>query len=210
MTEFGSLLRHIPTLQTDAVGKGKNCQELRAKKFKFDSDELLSQQIPKVIYNYGLGVLTIGSNGQMKTDIDIETASEMVRVARSISELSEKEAVEFDAVSSEVATICATALKVSKKNHEEFTALLKKYVVVELIRFGSDNKTLCIRKEGKMLDYKLNRIAKYLGIEIDLNKIVDFAVDYTRTSVTLNGNVCLDMTQPVESKGQKRNIFFRK
>ena len=81
---------------------------------------------------------------------------------------------------------------------------------MELIRFGTDNKRLCIRKEGKMLDYKLNRIAKYLGIDVDLNNIRDFAVDYTRTSVSLNGNVCLDMSQPVESKGQKRNSFFRK
>ena len=122
---FEGSLRHIPTLQEDAFGKRKSCQELRNKKFKFDSDELISQQLPKIIYNYGLGVLTIGSDGKMRTDIGIETAGEMIRTAKSISELSEEEAIGFDAISSEVATICATALTIPKKSKQDFTTLLQ-------------------------------------------------------------------------------------
>lgn len=213
MTEYYmSEIRRVTTEQKDAIGKGKSCVELCKEDIKLhgDIDSDLSQKLPGIIYNYGLGVLLLGSDGQIKEVIDRDRALELIGTAKNISKLTEKEAQDLDDISSEVSNVCATALKISKDQKEMFNTLLQRYIVAELLRFGAENKRIFIRKSGKMLDYKLSRIMKYLGINVNLEKISDFAIEYNRQSVFVNGTECFTTVVPEEAKGPKTIRTIRK
>lgn len=165
-------------------------------------DRIVSQEsFEKMLIRTGLFVNLLTSSGEMKESLTTPEIWSLIVKANSFDKLPEEEYEKLSLVSNAVAMLCVEQLKIYGDIAEDFNYLLKQFVFAEM----QDNymgKSI-IAKDGKSIDYKVNRIIKYLGIEVNLEKLPNFSIEYDRNNVSINGTMILDRKSNGKTKKMK-------
>lgn len=169
--------------------------------------------LDEVLSYYDMWVLLIDSNGKKNTKINTEIINGLVAVFEKISSLDDIFIMEIDYISNLVTDICVSNLILSKnkksKNNDfnlvmdevkswipeeketNLRRLLLNYIFIDTAINGITERKLIIRKEKGLIDYKVLRILKYLGININVEDIPNFTIKYNLEGINYcdsNGN----------------------
>lgn len=166
--------------------------------------------LQKIIDKYGLFVLMLTSNGEIKDVIDSDVKDKIIFLARKLESLSSKERETMNAMAEEIALLTASLVKTFGKEGKTFQKYFRQFAMIDLLEEHLTGKVSFIRKEGKMLDYKVNRVAKYLNIDIDRENIRDFEVMYSGDVIKLNGQEYYKREESEKSDLPKINRIVRK
>lgn len=149
-----------------------------------------------------LWVILIDSRGIFKTSCVKERIMELLGIYKKLVSLNEIVSREVDYITTLVADKCINNILISDKNNcltenKEimFTKLLRSYLYIDMAVNGLNSGKLIIRKEDKMIDYKILRILKFLEVNIDIKDIPDFKMEYNLEGINYydsNGNKTTD------------------
>lgn len=170
----------------------------------------LVHSLSKLLTDYELSIMLLNSKGDLINNLGSAEAYHLIDLAKRLDKLSEEEVKEFNAVAAEVARISSAAMNISDKHSKMFINLLRKYVFVELANHCVCDKKTSIVKTGEFVDYKINRVVKYLGIDVDLKQIPNFIIEYNRNVINVNGNEYYKKEVVKEEKESKINIIVRR
>lgn len=193
--------------------------------------------LDQVLSYYDMWVLLIDSNGKKNTKINAEIINDLVALFEKISSLNNLLIREIDYISNLVTDICISNLILSKnkkKKNNDFNLvidgvkswfseeeetklrrLLLNYIFIDTAINGISDRKLIIRKEKGLIDYKILRILKYLGININIEDIPDFTIKYNLEGIdycdskgnkTINENLSKESAEKVKKLVDKRTI----
>ena len=189
-----------------------------------------------VSYNY-LFVLLIDAYGQKRTKLTAEVINEIMSIFDKVFSFTEPVVREIDYISNLVAEICVSNLALSynkdNKNNEydlvvnglemniseeeqlNLKRLLSGYVFIDTaVNLVTERKTI-VRKEKKLIDYKILRSLKYLGININIEDIPNFKIEYNLEGInyydskgnkTVEGNLDKEEVEKVKKFVDKCSI----
>lgn len=153
---------------------------------KIVSQESFAQMLMKT----GVFVNLLTSSGEMRESVTTSEIWSLMSKMNNFEKLPEEEHEKLYLISNAVAMLCVDKLRIYGDIAEDFNYLLKQFVFTEMQDNYMGKSTVV--KDGKSIDYKVNRIIKYLGIDIDLEKLPNFYIEYDRDSVSINGTMILD------------------
>lgn len=153
-----------------------------------------------------LYLLLLNSNGKLNTTLVPDDCIALLALYNKVISTDEQFSKQIDEMSTLVTDICVKLLHINTKR-SEFEYLLKNFITIDSIKRGAKFCRVAITKEGNCLDYKVSRILKFLGIELDLNLIKDFKVDYNQDTICVyNGNRKEVKSINTNDKGKQKTI----
>ena len=173
--------------------------EFLAKRYN-PTEITMIETLDNMIYRNGLDVLLLDANGNVNLEIDREKIFILFGITKDIESIDEKQRERFDTIASEAARICSEKLNIPESNKFDFELLLKSFIFIELMQSRIMNNKVTITKFDNYVDYKINRIIKFLKINLDLNSIDDFKLEYDCESLSADNVEVLDFKEKPKTK----------
>ena len=165
------------------------------------------ESFTKTAANNNLFVKLLDGKGRFTIDLKSEKVFELFLLAQKIEGLSETDTERLNIIAKTVAQISSQKLEIPHDKKEEFEDLLKNFIVIELLSGNSDVPLYAGKTEG-YLDYKTNRIVNYLNINLDLDGLEDFYLEYTNNGVVLDKNEVLNLEDKKPEETER--VYVRK
>lgn len=159
----------------------------------------------KIISCYDMWVLLIDQHGKICKEVTIKFINKLMLTLEKKLSLNNLLIREVDYISQLVTEICMSNLVFSKNSKtksnnfdlvisgiescfskEEETRLRKlifNYIFIDVVMNGFDGHRLIISKENNLIDYKILRSLKYLGIDINVDDIPNFKIEYNLAGI---------------------------
>lgn len=159
----------------------------------------------KVLFYNSLWVLLLDSYGQKRNQITAELINDIIRIFEKINGFCEPLEREVYYIANLVAEICISNLSLSytKETDNDFDyvvngleinipdeqelqlrSILFNYMYIDIAINGLTERKLVITKENNLIDYKILRILKHLGININIEDIPNFKIEYNLEGIT--------------------------
>lgn len=177
----------------------------------FHKRKIYEKKNVKIVNNFAdmlkfnnLWILLIDSTGKPKTKITKQLVYNLLNVYFKMQYLDDLVVREIDYISSLVSERCVDNIMSVMKNKniiitvEQEIALgrlLRDYIYIDFVTNGLNGNKMIIRKENKLIDYKISRILKYLDINFNHEEIPNFSVEYNLEEINYcdsNGNKYVD------------------
>ncbi|MBE6152526.1 MAG: hypothetical protein E7165_04370 [Firmicutes bacterium] len=188
----------------------KNCCNFHIgniKKHKIENVKVLGN-LSKMIAQSRIIVLLLNSNGKINKTVNKDKVFYLLEFLDKISELDNLD--DKVVIAKRVADLCVGKMKLDTRKKTLFRDLLQTYVLVEIIQQGAFDKKSSIVKNGQFIDYKVNRIIKYLNINVNLNEISDFSIEYNDKSIYIDGVEKFRIKHVTDDLHPKVNVIVRK
>lgn len=152
-----------------------------------NGDSTPDNKFQKIMDEYGLFVLLLTANGTVKTTINTDEKDKIEHLVCKINGLSAETKENLNVIADEVSLLAASLIKLFGEEGKTFQKYFRQFAMIELLEQHLSEKIAFIKKEDNLIDYKINRVAKYLKIDIDKKAIKDFTVMYNGDIIKLNG-----------------------
>lgn len=171
-----------------------------------------------------LWIMLIDSTGKIKTKVTKQAVYNLLNVYFKMHYLDELVVREIDYISSLVSEKCVNNIMSVIKNKninitiEQETALnkmLRDYIYMDFVANGLNGNKMIIRKEDKLIDYRILRLLKYLGINFNYEEIPNFRVEYNLEEInyynskgtkTTDENLSQEEAEKIKKLVDKRRI----
>lgn len=177
--------------------------EVLAKRYA-PNEITIIETLDNMICRNGLDVLLLDSNGNVNFELDREKLFILLGIVKDIESIDDKQRERFDTISSEAARICGEKLNISKSNKFDFESLLRNFIFIELMQSRIMNNKITTSKFDNYVDYKINRIVKFLKIKLDLSKIEDFKLEYNGEGLSVDNLELISFKEKTKSKVYRR------
>lgn len=198
-------------------------------------DIKLIENLDKILSYYDLWLLLIDSSGKKHTEVPASVINELISIFEKINSYNDILKREIDYISHLVTEICISNLILSqnKKNQDnnfdlvingidscfseeeeiKLRKLILNYIFIDTAINGLTERNLIIRKENNTIDYKILRILKYLGMDVKIEEIPDFKIEYNLEGIkyydskgnkTIDSNIDREEVEKVKKMIDKR------
>jgi len=144
-------------------------------------------QLQAFMDKYGFFASMITAKGEIRTFIGQTEKERLGSLANRFDRLKDEDKEVLNVMKKEISRLVKTALKLTEEEAAKFQAYFEQLVTMELLENHLYSRASYTIKEGKSLDYKISRVARYLGIQLDPSAIADFEISYDASSIKLNG-----------------------
>lgn len=153
----------------------------------------------KILFYNSIWLLLLNKNGERRNNITAEIINNIVKIFEKIKNLSELAEREIHYITSLVTEICISNLALSyykepdndfdymvngleidipEEKELQLRALIFNYIFIDIVINGLTENKLIITKNNNVIDYKIARILKYLGLNINIEDIPNFKMEY--------------------------------
>lgn len=191
----------------------------------------------QMFLNHGIWVTLIDSHGKMCTELTTKVINNLMLGLKKILSLNSLLVREIDYICNLVTEICISNLVLSQSKKEKnndfdlvingiescfskekeiaLRDMISKYIFIDIAMNGIDGRRLIINKENNLIDYKILRILKYLGLNINVEDIPNFKIEYNLEGInyydskgnkTVEGNLDKEEVEKVKKFVDKRSI----
>ncbi|MBE6138682.1 MAG: hypothetical protein E7173_02930 [Firmicutes bacterium] len=168
------------------------------------------EQLQAFIDYYGFFASRLTAHGTVGGTIGLTERERLASLAFRYDRLSDADKAVLEFIKREVSEIVTKAIKLTGEEATNFQAYFKQLVAMELLENNLYNGTAYATKEGIMLDYKISRISRYLGIQLNVEEIADFTIGYDGSCIKINGQDYYRSEQGEARPAKKFGIRFCK
>lgn len=165
------------------------------------------ERFTKTVANNNLFVKLLDGKGAITVYLKSGKVFELFSLAQKTEGLSEEEAERLNIIAKTASKISSQKLQIPQDKKEEFEDLLKNFIVIELLSGNSDVPLYAGKSDG-YLDYKINRIVNYLNIDLDLDELKDFYLEYTNKGIVLDKEEVLNLEDKKTEETER--VYVRK